>query len=53
MFFSIYVLKWYIFDIIGTIVISLRIKKLFLFLDVRSTYLTVMADAHILLNYRC
>ena len=42
-FFFIYVLKWYIFEIVGTIVISLRINKLFSFRDVGSTFLSAMA----------
>lgn len=42
-FFSIYMLKWYIFDIVGTVVISLRIKKLFSFRDVGITFLSLMA----------
>lgn len=51
--YFIYMLKQYIFDIIVTIVISLSIKKLFLFRDVGSTSLTVMVDADSLLNYLC
>jgi len=51
-FFSLHV-KWYIFEIVGTVVISLRIKKLFSFRDVGNTFLFVMAREDILLNYLC
>jgi len=51
--FFIYILKWSILEIVGTVAISLRIKTLFSFRDVGSTFLSVMACADILLNYLC